>query len=125
VVERQLGALAHLFTGATPRVAAESIARVVIRPENTRVLVALAEGAADEPALGVLFGRLTNGIAAQCATLFGELGVKSSAEAVALVHALSVGLAVIHMAQDKPDGEKCAANVLKKALTLLDRKDPS
>src|ERR1700710_3146520 len=50
-VDGQLAALDKLLDGRSPRAAADSLAHLLMRSENTRLLMALAEAADKEPEL--------------------------------------------------------------------------
>ena len=118
-VDAQLAALDQLLDGTSPRAAAESLARLLMRSENTRLLMALAEAADKEPELRVLFLELSDGVAKRAAGLFEELNVTPPDNAVLLLHAVTVGLAVLNLATGRPDGQAKAADTLETAISLL------
>jgi AcrR family transcriptional regulator len=119
-VDIQLAAAENMIGKiASPRSAAATIASVVIRHENTRVLVALNQAADQEPALRDLFNELTDGFIGQLRTMLEKFGMKPDQAAVDLVHALFVGLSVIDLATSRDRGEARAKAVMKKALDLL------
>jgi hypothetical protein len=103
----------------SPRQAAVTIASVVVRHENTRVLVALNQAADQEPELRDLFNELTDGFVGQLRYMLEEFGLKPDQAMVDLVHALFVGLSVIDLATSRDRGEARAKAVMKKAFDLL------
>jgi AcrR family transcriptional regulator len=108
---------------SSPRAAAATIASVVIRHENTRVLVALNQAADQEPALRELFNELTDGFVEQLRSMLEKLGKKPDQATVDLVHALFVGLSVIDLATSRERGEVRAKAVIKKAFELLSKEE--
>jgi AcrR family transcriptional regulator len=103
----------------SPRQAASTIASVVVRHENTRVLVALNQAADQEPALRELFNELTDGFVEELRSLLAKLGMKSDQATVDLVHALFVGLSVVDLATSRERGEARAKGVMKAAFEAL------
>src|SRR5580704_3484186 len=61
-IERQLGAVDAILGTSSPQTAAKMIAKVAVRHENTRVIMALAQAADQEPSLREIFHQLTDGI---------------------------------------------------------------
>ena len=61
-IERQLKEVNAILGASSPRAAAKVIASVAARHENTRVIMALAQAADQEPALRELFRELADGI---------------------------------------------------------------
>jgi AcrR family transcriptional regulator len=120
-VERQLVAVDKtLASQATIAAAAHAIADVIARHENTRVLMALAQASDEEPRLRALFRELADGIVARLMDFLGRVGKPADIEVFArLLHALSVGLAVVDLATGRPDGKQRATRVLEVALTLV------
>jgi AcrR family transcriptional regulator len=118
-VDRQLAALDQMLDGTSPRAAAESLAQLLMRSENTRLLMALAEAADKEAELRPLFLELSDGVAGRALRLFEELNVKPPRNAVLLLHALTVGLAVLNLATGRSDGRERAADTLETAIDLL------
>jgi hypothetical protein len=104
----------------TTPLTAQAIAQVVVRHENTRVFLALAQAGDEEPRLRELFRELADGIVERMTRFLGRLGGSASVEEPArLLHALSVGLAVVDLATGRPDGLQRAAGVLETALRLI------
>jgi AcrR family transcriptional regulator len=118
-IERQLAAVDAILGASSPQAAARVIANVAVRHENTRVIMALAQAADQEPALRELFRELADGIILRAARLLENLHVTPTDEHCYLLHALSVGLAVIDLATARKDGERRAGRTLATALTLL------
>lgn len=118
-IDRQLAAMDAIADGRSIEAASAVIATVAVRHENTRVLMALAQAAEQEPRVRELFRELADGIVLRAGRLLEGLGLPSTAETRFLVHALSVGLAVVDLAVDWPGGERRAASVLETTFTLL------
>jgi AcrR family transcriptional regulator len=118
-IDGQLQAIDRMLEGSSTEIAAATIASVAVRHGNTRVMMALAQAADQEPALRELFRELADGITERAGRLFEGLGIKPTDDARFLLHALSVGLSVIDLATGRPDGERRARTVLETALTLL------
>jgi AcrR family transcriptional regulator len=125
-VERQLAAAAEMVRNATSADKAISIiAGVVVRHENTRVLVALNQAADQEPALRELFNELTDGFVAQLELLLANLGLGPSRDRIDMLHALFVGLSVIDLATSRRNGKARAKAALETAFGLLATDAPS
>jgi AcrR family transcriptional regulator len=119
-VERQLAAAAEMVRSATSADKAVAIiAGVVVRHENTRVLVALNQAADQEPALRELFNELTDGFVAQLELLLTNLGLGPSRDRIDMLHALFVGLSVIDLATSRRNGKARAKAALETAFGLL------
>jgi AcrR family transcriptional regulator len=120
-VERQLAAVDKTLGGQTTlAAAAHAAAEVIVRHENTRVLMALAQAGDEEPRLRALFRELADGIVTRLMDFLGRVGQPEGAETFArLLHALVVGLAVVDLATARPDGKQRAAIILELALTSV------
>jgi AcrR family transcriptional regulator len=118
-IERLLAAVDTAFDESTPKAAATRMASVAVRRENTRVLMALAQVADQEPALCEIFRELADGIIGRAGKLLKNLQVKATDEHCYLVHALTVGMAVLYLATAREDGERRSARTLEVALNLL------
>ena len=101
-----------------PRASA-AIAGVVVRHENTRLLVAMSQAADQEPALRALFDELSDGFVDELGVLLGKLGLSVAPARVDLLHALFVGLSVIDLATNRPKGQARAKAALEIAFDLL------
>lgn len=95
------------------------VGRHAAKQENTRVMIALAQASDEEPRLREVFRELAAGLQERMGTLLKNLGADSCDENRRLLHALSVGLAVVHLAVAPDDGENRAAQVFASALLLL------
>jgi AcrR family transcriptional regulator len=118
-IERLLAAVDTIVEASTPKAAAARIAGVTVRRENTRVIMALAQVADQEPALRETFRELADGVIVRLGKLLEQFKVKATDERCYFVHALSVGMAVIHLATAREDGERRSARTLEIALNLL------
>jgi AcrR family transcriptional regulator len=118
-IERQLRAVDAIVGESSPQATAKVIANVAVRHENTRVIMALAQAADQEPSLREIFGELADGIVLRAGKLLENLNIKPTDEHCYLLHALSVGLAVIDLATARKDGEQRAARTLETTLTSI------
>jgi AcrR family transcriptional regulator len=118
-IDGQLGAIDAMLDPSSSVAAAASIARVAVRHENTRVMMALAQSADEASAVRDLFRELADGIIARVGRLLERLGVEATEERRYLIHALSVGIAVIDLATARKDGERRAQAAIQEALDLL------
>jgi hypothetical protein len=98
---------------------ARAIARVADRPENTRVMMALAQAADQEPQLRALFRELADGIVLRADRFLKALNPAATDADARLLHAISVGLAVVNLATGRSDGKRRATAVLETALTMI------
>ena len=103
VVENQLALLDESLQVSSVQAAIRAITSLVVRPENTRVLMALAQAADEESSLAQVFRDLADGVALRIGRLFEKLDVEATREQISLIHAVSVGLAVIHLATQRPN----------------------
>jgi AcrR family transcriptional regulator len=118
-IDRQLAAVDGVVGASSVRGAAKAIANVVVRHENTRVIMALAQAADQEPALRELFRELADGIILRAGKLLGNLNIEPTDEHCYLLHAMSVGMAVVDLATARKDGERRAARALETTLNLM------
>jgi AcrR family transcriptional regulator len=118
-VDRQLAAVDALPAISSAKAAAALIANATIRQENTRVIMALAQASDEEPALHDLFHELADGIIRRVSEMLEKLGMKPTDEHCYLLHALSVGMAVINLATAREDGERRSARTLERVFKLL------
>jgi AcrR family transcriptional regulator len=96
-----------------------SIARTIVRHDNTRVLMSLAQAADHEPILRELFRELTVGLVERSGRLLDAMDVESSQVNRDLLHALTVGLAAIDLATARPDGKRRSTAVLNAVFGAL------
>jgi AcrR family transcriptional regulator len=118
-IDRQLKAVDAILSASSPQTAAKVIANVAVGHKNTRVIMALAQAADQEPPLRELFRELADGIILRAGKLLVNLNINPTDEHCYLLHALSVGLAVIDLATARKDGERRAERTVETALTLL------
>ena len=118
-IDGQLAAADAVLATSSIEFAATAISKVVVRHENTRVLMALAEAADQEPQLRELFRELADGIVERANRFLKSLNPTATDVDARMLHALSVGLAVVDLATGRTDGQRRAATVLKTALTKL------
>jgi AcrR family transcriptional regulator len=118
-IDGQLTAIDAIVASSSPRAAATSIAGIVARHENSRVIMALAQGADEEPSLRILFRELADAIALKLAALLKFLNIDAAQEHIYLLHALSVGLGVVDLATQRPHSKRRTAAVIEAALKLI------
>jgi AcrR family transcriptional regulator len=121
-IDGQLRAVDTVLGASTTQAAAKAIAKVATKHENTRVIMALAQAADQEPPLRELFRELADGIILRSEKILDNLNIEPTDEHCYLLHALSVGLAVIDLATARKGGEHRAERTLETALTLLTKK---
>jgi AcrR family transcriptional regulator len=97
---------------------ADCFARIAM-PEQTRLLLALVLAADQEKSIRVLFRRLTKDVREEIAAGLARQGIDADAEAVALFHALGVGLAVLDLARAEPAARRETRTTTKRALSLM------
>jgi AcrR family transcriptional regulator len=103
VVENQLAQLDESLQVSSVPGAIKAITSVVVRPENTRVLMALAQAADEESSLSQVFRDLADGVALRIGRLLERLHIEATREQISLIHAVAVGLAVINLATQRPN----------------------
>ena len=118
-IDRQLVAVDGILTASSVRKAATAIASVAVRHENTRVVMALAQAADQQPALRELFRELADGIILRAGKLLINLNIEPTDERCYQLHSMSVGMAVIDLATARKNGERRAARTLEAALTSM------
>jgi AcrR family transcriptional regulator len=118
-IEGQLAMLDDLLELKTTEEVASLVGRRVAKHENTRVMMALVQATEEEPLLRELFRELADGILERLGKLLSNLGANPTDENRRLLHALSVGLAVVDLAVGRPGGERRAADVFRGVLELL------
>jgi AcrR family transcriptional regulator len=118
-VDGQLVALDAVLDGASVDTAASAIAKVADRHENTRVMMALAQAADQEPQLRALFCELADGIVLRVGRFLKVLNPAATDADARLLHATSVGLAVVNLATGRADGKRRATAALETAITMI------
>jgi AcrR family transcriptional regulator len=120
-IDGQLAAVDAVLERSSAKTLASAFAKVVVRHENTRVLMALAQAADQEPQLKALFRELADGIVSRAGRVLKTLNSAATEVDARLLHALSVGLAVVDLATSRADGKRRAAAVLETALGLISK----
>jgi AcrR family transcriptional regulator len=122
-IDGQLAAVDAVLDGLSPEKMAAAIATVAIRHENTRVMMALAQAADQEPQLRALFRELADGIVRRAGRFLTALNPTATETDARLLHSLSVGLAVVDLATGRTDGKRRATAVLEAALAMIAKGD--
>jgi AcrR family transcriptional regulator len=122
-MEHQLSALDGLLSESPQDRAPEKIAVLLGRKENARVLLALVQGADEEPRLQALFGVFARQMRERAtALLAGDRGRNAPSLDAFLLHALCVGLAVLGLAlDDAHGGDTQKVAVINTAIQMLGR----
>jgi AcrR family transcriptional regulator len=118
-IDRQLSPSNSVAETTSAKNAAAQLANVVVRHGNTRVLMALAQAADQEPALRELFVELADGIIQRVSKILRQLNVKPSDEHCYLLHAVLVGMANITLATGREDSELRSARALERMFRVL------
>jgi AcrR family transcriptional regulator len=122
-VDGQLAALQSIADLPTVAAVIKNITAMIGRHENTRVLMALAQAADEEPSLRSLFRELADGIVSRLRQLLENLHLDGTEEQVLLIHALSVGLAVVDLAIQRPHSKRRVEAILESLFATLASKD--
>lgn len=118
-IDHQLEAVYPVLDGSSPEAVATAIAQIAGRHENTRVIMALAQAADEEPQLRALFRELADGLVARISRFLKTLNPAATAMDARLLHALAVGLAVVGLAAGQPDDGDHTAAVVEAALGMI------
>lgn len=120
-VDRQLFAVRAMFGGLKSLdQAAGAIAELVTRHDNTRVLMALAQAGDQAPEIRIMFCELADGIATEIDAFLTRVTDRPpAAHAARMLHAASVGLAVVTLATGRADGQEGVARMLRDLLTAV------
>jgi AcrR family transcriptional regulator len=102
-VQRRVAALEPMRRERTRQQKVRALAKVLTDPEQTRVLVALAQLADSEPALRPQFRALAELITPAATSVVQAAGAEASREAIALLQTTSTGLAVVALATGQTD----------------------
>jgi AcrR family transcriptional regulator len=100
---------------------ADCFARIAM-PEQTRLLLALVLAADQERSIRGLFRRLTTDIREEITAGLARHGIAAGEDAVALFHALGVGLAVLDLARGEPAARRETRTATKLALSQMTRR---
>src|SRR5271156_969318 len=112
-IDQELAAFDAIVGVSSPQAAAKVIADIAVRHENTRVIMALAQAADQEPMLRELFRELADGIILRAGKLLKNLNIEPTDERCYQLHSMSVGMAVIDLATARKDGERRTARTLE------------
>ena len=118
-VDGQLAALESILAAPSVPAVIKGMAGVIGRHENTRVLMALAQAADEEPSLRALFRQLADGAVSRLRQLFENLQLEATDEQVNLIHSLAVGLAVVDLATQRPHGRRRVEGILQSVFATL------
>ena len=122
-VDGQLAALQSIVDLPTVAAVIKNITAMIGRHENTRVLMALAQAADEEPSLRSLFRELADGIVSRLRQLLENLHLDATEEQVFLIHSLSVGMAVVDLATQRPHSKRRVEAILESLFATLASKD--
>ena len=122
-VDGQLAVLQSIVDLSSVPVVIKNITAMIGRHENTRVLMALAQAADEEPSLRGLFRELADGIVSRLRKLLENLHLDATEEQVNLIHSLSVGLAVVDLATQRPHSKRRVEAILESLFATLASKD--
>jgi AcrR family transcriptional regulator len=122
-VDGQLAALQSIVDLPSVPAVIKNVTAMIRRHENTRVLMALAQAADEEPSLRSLFRELADGIVSRLRQLLENLHLDATEEQVNLIHSLSVGLAVVDLATQRPHSKRRVAAILESLFATLASKD--
>jgi AcrR family transcriptional regulator len=86
-------------------------------PEQTRLLLTLVLAADSEHAIRKIFRALTKDVRARIAESLTRADIASDDEAVALIHALGIGLAVLDLARDEPAARREVRTIMERAIS--------
>lgn len=123
-VQRRVAALEPMRRARTLQQKVKALADVLVDPEQTRVLLALAQMADSATALRPQFRALAELITPAAASVLSAAGAEASPEAVALLQTTSTGLATVALATGQTDQASLIA-LLTHLLGTLPRKAES
>lgn len=119
-IDNQISRVEGVLENATSaQEVAEAIAKTAARHDNTRVLMALAQAADQEPSVRELFRELADGIVGRADRFLKKLNPAATLGDARMLHALAVGLAVVEIATGWPDGEQRAIGTLQSLLGAI------
>jgi AcrR family transcriptional regulator len=122
-VDGQLAALQSIVGLTSVPAVIKNITSMIGRHENTRVLMALAQAADEEPSLRSLFRELADGILSRLRQLLENLHLHATEEQVNLIHSLAVGLAVVDLATQRPHSKRRVEAILESLFATLASKN--
>lgn len=115
-VRRRIAALVAVQDAIGPEEKLTTLAGVLASPEQTRVLIALAQSADQHEAVRASFDALAGGIAPLGASLLEAFDVEVSDASLALLQATSTGIAVLALARGADDATPLARHLLAEFL---------
>jgi AcrR family transcriptional regulator len=122
-VDGQLAALQSIVDLPSVSAVIKHLTAMIVRHENTRVMMALAQAADEEPSLRSLFRELADGIVSRLRQLLENLHLDATDEQVKLMHSLSVGLAVVDLATQRPHSKRRVEAILQSLFAMFASKD--
>ena len=121
-IDGQLAAIDAMLDGHSVESVSAAIVRVTGRHASTRVMMALAQAADQEPVFRDLFRELADGLVERVGALLKRVDLRATKEDGILLHALGVGLAVVDLAVYRPDGERRALAAVEAALNMMEKR---
>ena len=119
-VQRRVAVLEPMKRARTLQQKVKALAAVLTDPEQTRVLLALAQMADSETTLRPQFRALAELITPAAVSILQAAGAQASPEAIALLQTTSTGLAVVALATGQTD-QAPVADLLTHLLEALPR----
>jgi hypothetical protein len=83
----------------------------------------LAQAADEEPSLRSLFRELADGIVSRLRQMLENLRLDATEQQINLMHSLSVGLAVVDLATQRPHSKRRVEEILESLFATLASKD--
>jgi AcrR family transcriptional regulator len=122
-VDGQLAALQPIVDLPSVPAVIKNLAAMIGRHENTRVMMALAQAADEELSLRSLFRELADGIVSRLRQMLENLRLDATEQQINLMHSLSVGLAVVDLATQRPHSKRRVEEILESLFATLASKD--
>ena len=116
-VRRRIEVLRAAVSAEDPATKVAGLVEVLVDPRQTRILMALTQGADADPAVRRAFVALGAGIAPLGATLLESFGAEPTEASLALLQATSTGIAVLALASGGEAFRDRAEQVLTQLLT--------
>ena len=116
-VRRRIEVLRAAVSAEDPAAKVAGLVEVLVDPRQTRILMALTQGADADPAVRRAFVALGAGIAPLGATLLESFGAEPTEASLALLQATSTGIAVLALATGGEAFRDRAEQVLTQLLT--------
>ena len=121
VAEGLTAGFENAFAADRPGGLEDRIARIG-SPEQTRLLLALVLAADREKSVRALFRKLTIDVRKRIASGFARQGFEAGPDAVAMFHALGVGLAVLDLARGEPASRRETRTTTARALSQMPKR---